>query len=146
MKNKANQTAFDIFSLGHVLMGQIGTLFILPFLFLLLQFINFEVGFVMLLITILKGILWEYFENGILKKYKIFRKYKVIRKLFGKDLFQVDSWKNCITDILLVVIGMLMVLPFGYLFLPDLGTFLNFGFTTVVGVCIVILFLLYKGD
>jgi len=146
MKEHKNQTTFDIFSFGHILMGQFGALILLPFLFLLSQFIKFEVGFVMLLITIIKGFLWEYFENGVLKKYKIFRKYKFIRKIFKIDIFKVDSWNNCIMDILLVIIGMLMILPFGYLFLPDLGTFLKFGLVPIIGICIVILFLLYKSD
>lgn len=144
MKNRINQSAFDPWSLGHVLMGEFGTLFFLPFLFFISQFIKFEISFFMLLFIIILATGWEYIENGVFKKYKIFKDREIVKKIFGGKLLQLDSWCNCITDVLLVIVGMLIILPFGYLFLPNLEIFSGIALVIIIGTLIVMIFLMAR--
>jgi len=144
MKNNINQSAFDCWSLGHILMGQFGTFFFLPILFFISQFIKFEIGFFMLLFTITIGAGWEYIENGVFKSFKIFKDRKIVIKIFGGKLLKIDSWCNCITDVLLVIVGMLTLLPFGYLFLPDLVIFSGIALIIIIITLIVMIFLIAR--
>lgn len=94
-----NQKAFDIYTIGHFLMGLIATFILLPIVIWFNSFIKIEIGFITAIGVFIMAVGWEYLENDFLKPREIFHLKYII-----------DSWKNCITDVVFVMLGMVPIL------------------------------------
>jgi len=110
-RSEQNTTSFDYASFGHLLMGQIIAFFTIFIVWYLAGFFKgIEKGFIVAIVTAIMATGWEYLENGILKPRNILR---------GK----IDKYNNCVTDIILVFIGMSIILILAYNFPPGSGIY-----------------------
>jgi len=92
-KDCLHTTPFDVFSFGHIMMGQFTTMIVM----IIETVLNIFLGVWFILVALVVGVGWEGIENGLL--------YKIGMK-FGRR----DSLLNVVFDIVAVVLGALVSL------------------------------------